>query len=86
VPQCAHWETILDHSITLYGSNMSNSNKHDHYPLPVLLAGGGTGRIKGGRHIHYPETPMPNLLMTLLDKVGIPLDHLGDGTGKFAEI
>lgn len=78
--------SLLDHSIILYGSNMSNSNQHDHYPLPVLLAGGGSGRLAGGRHIHYPETPMSNLLMTLMDKVGIQMDKLGDATGKFAEV
>jgi hypothetical protein len=78
--------SLLDHTILLYGSNMSNSNAHDHYPLPVLLAGGGYGRIKGGRHIHYPETPMSNLLMTLMDKVDIPMDKIGDATGKFAEV
>ena len=64
--------TLLDHSLILYGSAMSNSNVHNHAPLPVLIAGGAAGRLKGGRHIMYPEgTPMSNLLLTILDKAGV---------------
>jgi hypothetical protein len=72
--------SLLDNSIILFGSNMSNSNLHDHFPLPNLVLGGG---FKGGRHIKYPDhTPMTNLLLTLLDKAGASLDKLGDSTGK----
>lgn len=72
--------SLLDNSIVLFGSNMSNSNLHDHFPLPNLVIGGG---FKGGRHIKYPDrTPMTNLLLTLLDKAGVKLEKLGDSTGK----
>ena len=58
--------------VLLYGSNMSNSNAHDHFPLPNLVVGGATGRLKGGRHLRYPDhTPMTNLLLTMLDKAGV---------------
>ena len=71
--------SLLDHSIVLFGSNMSNSNLHDHFPLPNLVIGGG---IKGGRHIKYPDrTPMTNLLLALLNKAGAAVDSLGDSTG-----
>jgi hypothetical protein len=79
--------SLLDHSLILYGSNMSNSNLHNHFPLPNLVLGGGAGRIVGGRHLRYPDhTPMSNLLLTLLDKAGVPMDNLGDSTGKMAEL
>ncbi|HEY2573387.1 MAG TPA: DUF1552 domain-containing protein [Verrucomicrobiaceae bacterium] len=79
--------SLLDNSIILYGSNMSNSNAHNHFPLPTLVAGGGAGRLKGGRHLKYPDhTPMTNLLLTLLDKAGVPMDSLGDSTGKMSEL
>lgn len=79
--------SLLDNSIVLFGSNMSNSNLHDHFPLPNLLLGKGAGRLKGGRHIKYPDrTPMTNLLLTLLDKAGVPMDTLGDSTGKLADL
>ena len=79
--------SLLDNSIVLFGSNMSNSNLHDHFPLPNLLVGKGAGRLKGGRHIRYPDrTPMTNLLLTLLDKAGVPLDVLGDSTGKMGDL
>ena len=72
--------SLLDHTIILFGSNMSNSNLHDHFPLPNLVMGGG---IKGGRHIKFPDrTPMTNLLLTLMDKVGVTVDKLGDSTGR----
>jgi hypothetical protein len=78
---------LLDHSLVLYGSAMSNSNVHNHGPLPVFVAGGAAGRIKGGRHIKYPEdTPMANLLMTILDKAGIPQESVGDSTGFLSEV
>ena len=79
--------SLLDHSTLLYGSNMSNSNAHDHFPLPTLVAGGGAGRLKGGRHLKYPDhTPMANLLVTLLDKTGVEVDHLGDATGPLVSL
>ena len=66
---------------------MSNSNAHDHFPLPTLVAGGGAGRLKGGRHLKYPDhTPMANLLVTLLDKTGVEVDHLGDATGPLVSL
>jgi hypothetical protein len=61
---------------------MSNSNVHNHFPLPTLLAGGGAGQLKGGRHLKYPDhTPMSNALLTILAKSGIPMESLGDSTG-----
>jgi hypothetical protein len=78
---------LLDHSLILYGGAMSNSNVHNHSPLPVLVAGGAAGRMKGGRHLKYPEnTPMANLLMTILDKAGIPQESVGDSTGFLSEV
>jgi hypothetical protein len=79
--------SLLDHSLILYGSAMSNSNVHNHAPLPVLMAGGAVGRMKGGRHITYPEgTPMSNLLLTILDKAGVPQERVGDSTGLLSEV
>jgi len=78
---------LLDHSLILYGGAMSNSNIHNHGPLPILVAGGAAGRMKGGRHLKYPEnTPMANLLMTILDKAGIPQASVGDSTGFLSEV
>src|SRR5262245_40126480 len=72
--------SLLDNSIVLFGSNMSNSNLHDHFPLPNLVIGGA---FKGGRHVKYPDrTPMTNLLLTLLDRAGVRIDKLGDSTGR----
>src|SRR4051794_11868087 len=79
--------SLLDHTILLYGSNMSNSNAHDHYPLPNVVVGGGYGRLNGGRHVMCEEhTPMTNLLVTLLAKADVNIDKLGDSTGHVAEI
>ena len=79
--------SLLDHSIILFGSNMSNSNLHNHYPLPALLAGGAAGRLKGGRHLKCAEhTPMTNLLLTVLDKAGITMEKLGDSTGELVDL
>ncbi len=78
---------LLDHSLILYGSGMSNSNVHNHSPLPVLVAGGAAGKLKGGRHLKYPEdTPMANLLLTILDKAGVPQERVGDSTGMLTEV
>jgi hypothetical protein len=79
--------SLLDNSVIVYGSNMSNSNAHNHFPLPTLVVGGASGRMKGGRHLKYPDhTPMTNLLLTVLDKVGVPMESLGDSTGKMSEL
>src|SRR5580692_1507352 len=78
---------LLDHSLILYGSGMSNSNVHNHSPLPVFVAGGAAGRMQGGRHLKYPEgTPMANLLLSILDKAGVPQDRVGDSTGILTEL
>jgi len=75
--------SLLDHSLLLYGAGLSNGNIHQHDNLPMLLIGGGPGQIKGGRHIRYPDrTPMTNLHMTVLDKMGVRVDKLGDSTGE----
>ena len=74
--------SLLDHSLYMYGSGMGNPNVHDHVNLPVVVAGGGAARTAGGRHIRYAEpTPMANLHLTLLDKVGVKLDTWSDSTG-----
>jgi hypothetical protein len=74
--------SLLDHSLILYGSNMSNSNAHNHFPLPTLVLGGGAGTMKGGHHIKQPDhTPMTNVLLTMLHKAGVPVESLGDSTG-----
>ena len=66
---------------------MSNSNVHNHSPLPVLVAGGAAGKLKGGRHLKYPEnTPMSNLLLTILNKAGIEQTSVGDSTGPLSEV
>jgi hypothetical protein len=66
---------------------MSNSNAHDQYPLPTSILGGGCGKLKGGQHLKYPEhTPLANVLLTILDKAGVPIDKIGDSTGKIVEI
>jgi hypothetical protein len=80
--------SLLDHSIFMYGSNMSNSDRHDNYPEPNIVVGGGNGKIRlGGRHLVLPErTPIANLHLTLLQKVGVERDKFGDSTGTIAEI
>jgi hypothetical protein len=75
--------SLLDHSVILYGSSMSNGNQHDHDPLPVVIAGGASGKLQGDRHIVVPpHTPMSNLLLGVLDKLGIDQKSFGDSTGK----
>jgi hypothetical protein len=74
---------LLDHSVVLYGSSMSNGNQHDHDPLPILVAGGASGQLKGDRHLAFPaHTPMSNLMLSLLDKLGVDQASFGDSTGK----
>ena len=75
--------SLLDHSILLYGSGISDGNIHFHMDLPALVVGGGSGTLKGGRHIRYKnDTPLANLHVSLLDKLGVPTDSFGDSTGK----
>jgi hypothetical protein len=76
--------SLLDHSLILYGSSICDGNAHTHHNLPLVLAGGGSGQVKGGRHLLFPaETHMNNLLMTMLDKAKVPLpEQLGDSTGE----
>jgi hypothetical protein len=79
--------SILDNSIFLYGSNMSNSDRHNQFPLPIALVGGGCGKIKGGQHVRYPDhTPLANVLLTMLDRAGVPAESHGDSTGKMSEV
>jgi hypothetical protein len=79
--------TLLDNSAILFGSNMSNSDLHNNDPLPSVLVGRAAGRIKGGQHLHFPQdTPHANLLVTLLQRVGVPLEQLGDSNGTFTEV
>lgn len=79
--------TLLDHSLFLYGSGMGNPNVHNHVNLPILVAGGAAGKLKGGRHIRYAEpTPLANLHLTLLEKVGVRLDSFADSEGKVGEL
>ncbi len=75
--------SLLDHMTILYGSGISNSTQHSGDNLPILVLGGGAGRLKGGRHIRYPDKPtMANLLVTLMDKLDVPVERLGGSTGK----
>jgi hypothetical protein len=79
--------SLLDHSLYLYGSGMGNPNVHDHTNLPILVAGGAAGRMKGGRHIKYDKPiPLANLHLTLLDKVGVQVNSFGDSNGKIDEL
>ncbi len=76
--------TLLDHSLIVYGSAIADGNRHSHDDLPILLAGGG---VKSGRHIVYPkETPLNNLFLSLLDRVDVKIDRLGDSTGRLAQL
>ncbi len=79
--------SLLDHSIILFGSNMSNSDMHNNDPLPAAVLGRGYGKIKGGQHLHYPQdTPLANLLLTLLNRGGINVQSHGNSTGMLAEV
>jgi hypothetical protein len=79
--------SLLDHVILLFGAGISNSDRHTHGPLPTLVVGGGAGTLKGGRHLVYPEhTPLTNLELTLLSKLGVPAEKLGDSNGQFREL
>ena len=75
--------SLLDHSMYMYGSGMGDPNLHDHINLPILVAGGGAGRLKGGRHIRYADrTPLANLHLTLLEKAGVRMDSFADSKGE----
>ena len=79
--------SLLDHVLYLYGSGMGNPNVHDHTNLPILVAGGAAGNMRGGRHVRYAEpTPLANLHLTLLDKVGVRLDAFADSDGRVDEL
>ena len=79
--------TLLDHSLVLWGSGMSDGNQHNHTPLPMILAGGASGALKGGRHVRLRElTTHSNLLLTILHKAGVPAETIGDSSGPIAEL
>jgi hypothetical protein len=78
---------LLDHALYLYGSGMGNPNVHDHVNLPILVAGGGAGTVKGGRHLKYAEpTPLANLHLTLLERAGVRMDAFADSKGRVDEL
>jgi hypothetical protein len=77
--------TLLDNMILMYSAGISEGNSHDYDNLPVMLVGGGSGTLKGGRHLAYPKgTPLANLWVTLLNKLGAPVEHFGDSTGELS--
>ena len=77
--------SLLDHLMLVYGSAISDGNMHVHKDLPILFVGGGVGGIKGGRHVRYPQnTPTANLYLTIMDRLGIPVDQFGDSTARLA--
>jgi hypothetical protein len=79
--------SLLDHSLYLYGSGMGNPNVHDHTNLPIVVAGGAAGRMQGNRHIQFDQpTPLANLHLTLLNKVGVPCDAFGDSQRQLDEL
>jgi len=78
---------LLDHSLILYGSSISDGNAHTHHDLPIVLAGSGAGQFKTGRHIRYPkDTPLNNLLLSMLHTAGVPADKWGDSTGELPKL
>ena len=79
--------SMLDNAIILYGSNMSNSDRHNQFPLPTALIGGGCGKMKGNQHLRYPDhTPLANVLLTMLERAGVSAEKIGDSTGKLVEV
>ncbi|MFM1747912.1 MAG: hypothetical protein RLZZ188_1578, partial [Verrucomicrobiota bacterium] len=79
--------SLLDHSLLLYGSGIGNPNLHDHTNLPIIVAGGAAGGMRGGRHVRYAApTPLANLHLSLLDKVGVRLDRFGDSNGRLDDL
>jgi len=78
---------LLDNSMIVYGGGIGNGNLHNHERLPIFVAGGGAGTIKGGQHIEFKnDTPVSNLLRTVLDKAGVQTETLGDSTGLLTEL
>ena len=80
--------TLLDHSLILYGTNMGNSNQHQHYDVPHILVGGANGKLKGNRHLAYERKTVTtgNLLLSVLDMYGIQQDKQGDSTGRLPKL
>lgn len=79
--------SLLDHVVYMYGSGMGNPNIHNHVDLPILVAGGAAGRLRGGRHLRYDKpTPLANLHLTLLDRVGVPLESFADSSGPMEDL
>jgi hypothetical protein len=79
--------SLLDHSMLMYGSNMSNSDRHNNYPLPIMLVGGACGALRGGQHLTLPEyTTVSNLHLTVVNKAGLELKSLADSTGEIAGV
>jgi len=79
--------SLLDHSLLVYGAGISDSNTHFHDNLPIALVGGAAGGLRGGRHLRYPKnTPLTNLWMTVLEKMGVPAEKIGDSTGKIQHL
>ena len=79
--------TMLDHSLFLYGTGISDSNTHFHDDLPIVVVGGKAAGIKGGRYVRHPQgTPLANLHITILDKLGVAVEKLGDSTGKLTNL
>jgi hypothetical protein len=79
--------TMLQNSLLLFGSNMSDSNLHNHYPLPTSLIGGACGKLKGNQHLKYAaKTPLANLHLTLMERVGIEVDAVGDSNARLSEV
>jgi hypothetical protein len=76
--------SLLDHAVVLFGSSLSDSNRHLHDNLPLLLAGGAAGQIRGGRHLKYEKTPMTNLFVTMLEGMGVREEQMGDSTGRLS--
>jgi hypothetical protein len=77
--------SLLDHMTILYGAGISNSNAHSGDNLPIMLVGGGAGTLKGGQHLAFADKPpTANLLVTLMDKLGVPVERIGGSTGKLA--
>ena len=79
---------MLDHALIVWGSNMSNSNAHNHFPLPMTILGGANGKVKGGQHLKYPDqTPLSNMLLTVVQRAGVEVEKVGDdGTKPFSEV
>ena len=79
--------SLLDHAILAYGSGMSDGQLHNHVNMPLLLIGGGSGRLRGGRHLRFPKgTPLANVHLTLLNKLGQGLDSFGDSAGMIENL